>query len=91
MTCDRSHDLLLASLDAALSAAEQTELDGHLSACPACVRLMKEFVVTSQVMRGWDEADAADAAPALPEDLVRRILAARVAAETAPERKRTTG
>jgi anti-sigma factor RsiW len=91
MTCDRSQDLLLSSLDGGLSIAEQTELDGHLASCPACVRLMKEFVVTSQLMRGWDEADSEDAAPALPEALVRRILEARTAEETAPQRKRTTG
>jgi anti-sigma factor RsiW len=90
MTCDHVQELLLSSLDGALPAGDRAALDGHLAACPACVRLMKEHVVTSQLLRGWDEADAKDTAPALPESLVRSILAARVANE-APQRKRTTG
>jgi anti-sigma factor RsiW len=91
MTCDQSHDLLLTSLDGGLPAADQTQLDAHLASCPPCVRLMKELVVTSQLMRGWDDADVKDATPALPEALVRRILAARAADESTGERKRTTG
>jgi anti-sigma factor RsiW len=91
MKCEHAHDLILESLDGSLPDADRTALDAHLSSCPDCVRVLKECVVTSQLLRSWDDADAKDLAPALPESLVRSILAARAADEKGQDRRRTTG
>ncbi len=88
MNCARATDLLMTSLDAPLSAAEQADVDAHVMECPACLERLKACVVTTQVLRGLAafEDEELEDAPPLAEGFVQRVLAARRASA---ERRRT--
>lgn len=89
MTCNRYDGLLVASLDQALAAADQADLDAHLAVCPPCVQRMTEYVVTAQLLRELGAAEEVEVCPPLPERLVLRLLAASKAAAADENRSRT--
>jgi hypothetical protein len=79
--CARFDDLWTASLDRALDGAEHAAHDAHLAACPACVRRVQEYVLTTRILQEVKAFEEAEAAPPLAESLVTRILAARRSAQ----------
>ena len=66
MICEEVIGLMSASLDGALSPAEEEALSAHLAACPACTALMT-------TLRGLDEQVASLREPA-PEGLKKGVL-----------------
>jgi anti-sigma factor RsiW len=92
-TCHDVSGYLSCSLDDAspggeLSADERTLLNAHLAACPDCVRELRALHSTRNLVGELRlvEAAEADAAPALPEFLVSRMLAARAAEDVGGSR-----
>ena len=84
--CDRCDELLSNALDAALTAPEQSEVDAHLAECAPCVGRMRSYAATVGALRELGEAEQAEAPPPVPESLVARILAARVAVRVSKRR-----
>ncbi len=91
MNCRRIDVLLSTALDEALPPREQAEVDAHLATCPACVRRLKGYGVTVQVLKGLRAIEQADEPPPVPENLVARILAARSAAAANEDQGRRIG
>jgi anti-sigma factor RsiW len=89
MNCRDIEDLLLSGLDEPLSAADQALVDAHLPTCPTCVESLRAHVTTIELVRELGRSEDAAIAPPLSEDLVQRILAARVAATTGSSARRT--
>jgi anti-sigma factor RsiW len=87
-TCRDIDELLLASLDQPLEPGDQDVVNAHLAECGECVSRMKDYVVTTQILRGLGPKEEADVVP-LAEGLVTRILAARKAEVLAERRSRT--
>jgi anti-sigma factor RsiW len=90
ISCNRFDELHLASQDAPLSGTDRTEFEVHLAACPACVRRVAGYVTVVGLLQGLDAADKAREPAPLPEELVRRVLAAR-RAEPGASRARHAG
>jgi hypothetical protein len=61
MTCERFEELLSAYLEGELAAGERSEMDAHLSACPACAELaslMRETVAAAAAFREVEPSPA---------------------------------
>lgn len=76
--CDQALELISASLDEALTPAEQQALDSHLADCPACRALLADF----QKMQGAFAALTVSPPDRLCPDVMARIAAQK--AEAAP-------
>ena len=72
MTCRDVADYLMHYLDGELPEAERSVFDEHLGECPDCVAYLATY---REAVRQGKEACAG--VEAVPEDLVRAILAAR--------------
>jgi len=70
MICPDARDLFSAHADAALSAAEQAELQAHLATCAECQREWARFEQTVALLRAIEPAHA-------PAGFVDRVVAAR--------------
>ena len=79
MNCERFDGLLEVSLTDPLGSAEQAEFDAHLGACPACVVTLKHYVITTQTLQCLGVVESTEEPAPLPERLVQKILATRVA------------
>jgi hypothetical protein len=77
ITCARFDDLLLSSIEGALSPDEHADFHGHLGECSHCVADLETYVSTVVVLQGLPPHEAADPTPPLREGLVQRILTAR--------------
>ena len=78
MTCRELTDFIADYLSGELSPEVRGAFDTHLSRCPNCVNYLASYKAAVTLGRGAFTADdAADAAPAVPDDLVRAILSAR--------------
>jgi anti-sigma factor RsiW len=75
MTCRDVLDFLAAYLDGELPADHRAAFDHHLSLCDACRDYIASYRATIRLAQDADPD--ADAAPPLPDDLVRAIVAAR--------------
>lgn len=75
MTCRELADFIMAYLDHELPPAQRAEFDRHLAICPACVDYLDSYEQTIRAARS--SADSEEAA--VPEDLIKAILAARSA------------
>jgi anti-sigma factor RsiW len=75
ITCRELADFLMAYLDGELPVAAAASFEAHLAACPSCVRYMESYRRTIELER-LARQDVA----AMPEELVRAILAARARA-----------
>ena len=73
MTCRDVLDFLMAYLDGELTAEQRAAFDHHLSLCDACRDYLASYRATLRLERAADP----DAAPPVPDELVRAILAAR--------------
>ena len=78
-SCDEIVELISASLDGELTAAEQTALNEHIACCPACSALLDDLHTLHTAAAGWEEVPA-------PAGFTRRVMDA-VAAESARETK----
>jgi anti-sigma factor RsiW len=77
VTCREFIDFLSAYLDRELSPEERARFDGHLSACPSCLAYMKTYEETIRLTRGLECERDGRLPDAVPEDLVKAILASR--------------
>ena len=59
-SCDEILELISAALDGALTADEQTELDEHLSRCPACSALFDELKSLREASAELEDVPAPD-------------------------------
>jgi anti-sigma factor RsiW len=73
VTCRDFVEFLSEYLSGQLAEAERTEFEAHLAECPACVAYLDTYQKTIQLL----EAASAHPEDAVPEQLVRAILAAR--------------
>jgi len=62
-------------LDEALPPPERAALEAHLGACQDCVRYLESYRVTVALGKKYGGSEPPPAA--MPEDLVRAILASR--------------
>jgi len=69
MTCHDARELFSARVDAALSAAERSDLDAHLGGCAECRRELERFQSTVALLHRVEPARA-------PAGFVDRVLAA---------------
>ena len=76
--CTDYRRLLSEALDGPLPKDERAAFDAHGAACSACLAHMKDAVVLRETLKGLAAVEEKEeaAAPALPESLVKRILAA---------------
>ena len=79
MTCRELADFIMDYLSGELPPDVRSAFDNHLTLCPACVNYLAAYKATIELNRQvFRQPDApADAEPAVPEDLVKAILAAR--------------
>jgi anti-sigma factor RsiW len=75
ITCRQLITFLHAYLDGELSADEAAEFDRHLAVCPSCVAYIATYKATVALARGTSNGE--ELPEAVPEELVRAILAAR--------------
>ena len=76
-SCDEILELISAALDGALTADEQTELDEHLSRCPACSALFDELKRLREASADLEDVPA-------PDGFAGRVMDA-IAADPAQE------
>lgn len=72
MDCKQAVEAVSAALDGELTAAEQAELEAHLSVCPACRALAEDFSALNAALTENE--------PAPPPELADRVMA-RIAEE----------
>ncbi len=73
MNCRDATEFLADYISGDLNPASATTFEQHLAACPNCREFLVEYRVTIRVTR--DACREEDAAAALPEDLVKAIIA----------------
>ena len=78
MTCEELIEYLMRYLDGELPAAEAAQFETHLNVCPACDDYLKTYQACIRLGRA---ACAEEACRAVPEELVRAVLAARCAGD----------
>lgn len=76
MTCQELAEFVLDYLDGQLAPDERARFDEHLALCPACVIYLDTYQRTVALARAAARVDE-PAPPAMPEELVHAILAAR--------------
>ena len=91
MKCPEARGVLAISLDESPSAKDRAGLDEHLDGCPPCLEWLTQQVVIREVLRGLAKFEEAEKPPAVPEHLVRRILAAHKDALAQHRTGRKTG
>lgn len=74
LTCREVIAFLADYLDGSLPVAERRLLDEHLAACVECVAYLRSY---SQTIRLAHDTGDDDLPTAIPDDLVRAILAAK--------------
>jgi anti-sigma factor RsiW len=77
LTCRECVEFLMDYLEQTLAAEVRATFERHLAACPNCVRYLESYKTTTSVCKKVFEAPASEAAPAVPEELIQAILAAR--------------
>jgi anti-sigma factor RsiW len=76
MTCREFIEFLIDYFEGALSAAERARFEEHLAECPACLAYLDNYRTAVQLCQQAYRAER-DACAAMPDELVRAILAAR--------------
>lgn len=78
LTCREIADFLMDYVSGSLPVARLSEFEKHLAVCPACVDYLRTYKATVRLTRAALHSPAGnDIPPAVPEELVRAILAAR--------------
>ena len=76
LTCQEVLDFLSDYVAGRLSAGELARLNEHLAVCPPCVDYLANFKATLAACQNLRAAEF-EKLPAMPEELVQAILAAR--------------
>ena len=77
LTCRECVEFLMDYLDQTLDADVRATFERHLTACPNCVRYLESYKTTTTVCKKAFEPREGESAPAVPEELIQAILAAR--------------
>lgn len=77
MTCSEFTEFLDAYIEGDLSEAESKEFERHLVVCTACVNYLATYRKTVQMGRAVFDEPEDELPAAVPDDLVKAILAAR--------------
>jgi len=78
LTCREIADFLMDYVSGLLPAHRLAEFERHLAICPACVDYLRTYQATIRLSRAaFGSSTGDDLPPAVPEELVRAILAAR--------------
>ena len=91
ISCTRFDELHLSSQDEPLAGTDRAEFEAHLAACPACVRRVTGYVSVTSLLRGLNEVEEAREPAPIPEEFVRRVMAAYKAERQNPGRARNVG
>lgn len=82
LTCREVNEFLMSYDDGELPAAARTEFERHLAACQPCVAYLDSYRQTVRACQALGAAsDGTSADVAIPEDLIKAILAARSAGD----------
>ena len=73
MDCKDLAEFLMSYLDGELTSAQRAEFDAHLEICPSCIDYIESYERTIRLEKECE----ADQPCAMPDELVRAILAAR--------------
>ena len=76
MTCRELADFLDAYLSGELPPAVRASFEHHLELCVNCVRYLEQYRQSIELGRRAFEPSRAEVPAEVPEDLVRRVLAA---------------
>ncbi len=79
ITCKEMNDFLVDYIEGALPVAQKAEFHRHLALCPSCVHYVETYKLTIAAGKAAyaDPAAFAQLPAAVPEELIRAILAAR--------------
>jgi anti-sigma factor RsiW len=77
VSCKHCVEFLLDYLDGALSVEEQFRFDSHLAFCADCAVFLENYRKAASLTSGLSREERERASPAVPEELVKAILAAR--------------
>jgi anti-sigma factor RsiW len=77
LTCRECVEFLMDYLEETLAADVRATFERHLTACPNCVRYLESYKTTTTVCKKVFAAPADERLPAVPEELIQAILAAR--------------
>ena len=76
LTCEALAAFVMDYIDGALPAADRTAFEAHLAACEDCIVYLRGYRATIALEKAYGAATG-EPPPAMPEDLVQAILAAR--------------
>ena len=76
MTCRELAEFLIDYLSGELPSDVRAQFEYHLGECPDCVAYLDSYRRTIQLSK-QSLVDPGEAVPAMPDDLVRAILASR--------------
>ncbi len=74
MTCREFIAFIVEYLDGALPQDGQAHFESHLTRCPDCGEYLRQYRATITLCREAFRDAGAQAAPEMPEDLVRAVL-----------------
>jgi anti-sigma factor RsiW len=77
LTCRECVEFLMDYLEATLAVDVRATFERHLAACPNCVRYLESYKTTTSVCKKVFQSRDGETAPAVPEELIQAILAAR--------------
>jgi anti-sigma factor RsiW len=77
LTCRECVEFLVEYIDETLDPEVRATFERHLTACANCVRYLESYRTTTVLCRKAFEVTEAEPLPAVPEELIRAILAAR--------------
>jgi anti-sigma factor RsiW len=77
LTCRQCVEFLMDYLEETLAADVRATFERHLIACPNCVRYLESYKTTTSVCKKVFQPREGETAPAVPEELISAILAAR--------------
>ena len=77
LTCKECVEFLMDYLEQSLAPDVRATFERHLTACPNCVRYLESYKTTTTVCKKVFKPREGEAMPAVPEELIQAILAAR--------------
>jgi anti-sigma factor RsiW len=80
VTCQQCIEFLLEYLAGELAPVERAEFESHLRLCPPCLDYLRTYELAVRLGKAVCREPASPTAPAVPEELVQAILAARAKA-----------
>jgi predicted anti-sigma-YlaC factor YlaD len=81
LTCRECVEFLVEYLEETMAPDVRVTFERHLAACANCVRYLESYKTTASLCKKAFELREGDALPAVPEELIQAILAARPKAD----------